>query len=236
MAPRGSRPAPSFKPTRRRVRSIVRRLERAYGPRPWKPSGDPLGGLVRTILSQHTNDANSHAAYEGLRARFPTWPAVLKARTRDVERAIRCGGLARQKAGRIRMILAQIKGDRGRLDLGFLADWPADRAVEYLCGFNGVGPKTAACVMMFNLGRPMLPVDTHVHRVSARLGLISAQVDADQAHKDLQALCPDELVWPFHVLLIEHGRQTCRSRNPLCGNCPLAEVCPHSLAAAKQKC
>ena len=221
------------KPSRGRIRMIVRRLERAYGPRPWQPRGDPLGGLVRTILSQHTNDTNSHAAYDELRRRFPTWQGVLKARARDIERAIRCGGLAGQKAGRIHAILAAIQAERGRLDLDFLADWPADEAVAYLCRFNGVGPKTAACVLMFNLGRPVLPVDTHIHRVSRRLGLIGPEATADQAHESLQSVCPDELVWPFHVLLIEHGRQTCRSRQPRCDACCLADPCPAAAGAAE---
>ncbi len=228
-SPASSRSRPSSRspqPTGRRIRAVVRRLERAYGPRPWQPRGDPLGGLIRTILSQHTNDVNSHAAYAELRRRFPTWPAVLAATPRQIEQAIRRGGLAHQKTARIRSILATIQDDHGRLTLDFLADWPADRAVQYLCRFNGVGPKTAACVMLFNLGKPVLPVDTHVHRVSRRLGLIGPEATAGRAHEVLQALCPDELVWPFHVLLIEHGRRTCRSRRPTCGSCPLANLCP----------
>jgi len=226
MPARPSRRAAKSPPGPRRVRAIVNRLERAYGPRPWQPRGDPLGGLVRTILSQSTNDANSHAAYAELRRRLPSWSAVLKATPRQIERAIRRGGLARQKAGRIRDILRTIQSDHGRLDLGFLADLSDARAVEYLCGFAGVGPKTAACVLMFNLGRPVLPVDTHVHRVSGRLGLIKAGTTANKAHEVLQAICPDALVWPFHVLLIEHGRRTCRSRGPLCQTCCLDDICP----------
>lgn len=230
MSPRAKRSVRSFKPTRRRVRTIVRRLEKAYGPRPWQPSGDPLGGLIWTILSQHTSDINSHAAYDRLRQAFPTWRAVLDAKACDIERAIRCGGLARRKAGRIQTILAAIRADRGRLSLDFLADWPTDQAIDYLSQFNGVGAKTAACVMMFDLGKPVLPVDTHVHRLSKRLGLIAADTDADGAHRELQALCPDELVWPFHVLLIHHGRRTCRARNPLCANCSLGDICPAAVA------
>lgn len=226
MPARSARRPDRFRPSPRRVRTIVNRLERTYGARPWQPRGDPLGGLIQTILSQSTNDANSHAAYAELRRRFPSWLAALKATSRQIEQAIRRGGLARQKAGRIREILRAIHSEHGRLDLDFLANLSDTQAVEYLCGFKGVGPKTAACVLMFNLGRPVLPVDTHVHRLSGRLGLIGPGTTADQAHEALQALCPDALVWPFHVLLIEHGRRTCRSRAPLCETCCLAAICP----------
>ncbi len=236
MPRRPARSAGTFRPSRQRVRALVRRLERVYGPRPWRPRGDPLGGLIGTILSQHTSDANSHAAYAELRRQFPTWQDALAARPTAIERAIRCGGLARQKARRIRAILVEIKSRHGHLDLDFLADWPVERAVEYLCGFNGVGPKTAACVMMFNLGRPVLPVDTHVHRVSGRLGLIEPDTTAEQAHQVLQSLCPDELVWPFHVLLIEHGRGTCRARQPQCEGCCLRAVCPTGRAGVPKRC
>ncbi len=234
MAGRGSKqggdasdgPERDVRPSRRLIRTITKRLEKAYGPRDWEPDGDPLGGLIETILSQNTNDANSSAAYEELRRRLPTWEQVRDARTDKIERAIRRGGLAKQKAGRIKKILQHITERHGKLSLDWLDDMPPDEAVETLCGLKGIGRKTAACVMMFNLGKPVLPVDTHVHRVSLRLGLMAEGTSADQAHDDLQAICPDELVWPFHVLLITHGRQRCRSQRPACKGCPLLDICP----------
>ncbi len=209
-----------------RIRQIVRLLERVYGPRPWRCWGRPLDGLIGTVLSQHTSDTNSDAAYESLRRAFPTWRACMEARPERVERAIRRGGLARQKTRSIQAILRSIQADRGTLSLDFLARWPLRRAREYLLALPGVGPKTAACVLMFNLGRPALPVDTHVHRLARRLGLIPDNASAVEAHEILGAACPRRLVYPFHVLLIEHGREVCRARNPRCDECILAGICP----------
>jgi endonuclease-3 len=208
------------------VPAILARLERAYGSRPWKPGGDPLGGLIGTILSQHTSDTNSDAAYAELRRRFRSWKAVMEAPARQIEQAVRRGGLARQKAKYIRDLLRTLHAERGRLSLSFLADWPADQAIEYLCRFNGVGRKTAACVLLFNLGKPVLPVDTHIHRVSKRLGLIPPNTSAEEAHDRLSLLCPSETIYAFHVLMITHGRRTCRAQNPLCKSCCLKERCP----------
>lgn len=212
-----------------RIRQIVRRLEKAYGPQPWRRWVKPLDGLIATVLSQHTSDANSDAAYESLRRAFPTWHACMISPPDGVERAIRSGGLARQKTRSIQAILRHLQADRGRLSLDFLASWPMERARAYLLALPGVGPKTAACVLMFNLGMPALPVDTHVHRLARRLGLIPDNCSAGKAHERLEAACPKKLVYPFHVLLIQHGRQVCRARNPLCGKCPLADSCPSAV-------
>lgn len=208
------------------VRRIVRRLEDVYGPRPPRRWGKPLDGLIETVLSQHTSDTNSGAAFRSLRRAFPTWQACLDAPAVDVERAIRRGGLARLKARSIQAILRRVKADRGRLSLDFLARRPMNEAREYLRSLPGVGPKTAACVLLFNLGKPALPVDTHVHRLALRLGLIPDGMTAEQAHERLGAACPPRLVYSFHVLLIRHGREICRARNPRCGECALAEICP----------
>lgn len=205
---------------------VVQRLEAVYGPRPWRRWGKALDGLIGTVLSQHTSDVNSAAAYRSLRRAFRTWTAVMNAPTRDVERAIRSGGLARQKTRCIQAILRAIKADRGRLSLDFLADWPLNRASEYLLALPGVGPKTAACVLLFNLGKPALPVDTHVHRLARRLELIPSETTAEQAHGLLGAACPPKLVYPLHILLIRHGREICRARKPRCDECPLADCCP----------
>lgn len=208
-----------------RLRRVVVRLEGAYGGRQWRRSGGGLDGLVATILSQNTSGANSGEAFRRLKRRFPSWRACMDSPVGQVEAAIRCGGLARRKAGRIQKILRRIVAERGRLSLEFLGRWEVDRARQWLTGLEGVGAKTAACVLMFNFGRPVLPVDTHVHRVSRRLGLIGAEVGAGRAHEILGAACPDELVYAFHVLLIEHGRAVCRARGPLCGQCVLKRGC-----------
>lgn len=212
-------------PTARRVRGIVRQLGQAYGPRQWRRGLNGLDGLIATILSQNTSGANSSRAFARLKRAFPTWQACVSAPVAQVEAAIRCGGLARRKARRIQAVLRHIEQERGRLGLAFLGRWPVERAREWLMRLDGVGPKTAACVLLFNFGRPALPVDTHVHRVSRRLGLIDERVTAEAAHAILQAACPDECVYAFHVLLIAHGRQTCRARSPLCTSCVLARQC-----------
>jgi endonuclease-3 len=208
-----------------RISHIVRRLQAAYGPRPWRQHGRPLDGLIGTILSQHTSDTNSDAAYESLRRAFRTWRECMQARPADVERAIRSGGLARQKTRSIQAILRFLQADRGRLSLEFLRRWPLRRAREYLLALPGVGPKTAACVLLFNLHRPALPVDTHVHRLARRLGLIPDDTSAEDAHELLEIACPRQLVYSFHVLLIRHGRQVCHARRPRCDACVLANLC-----------
>jgi endonuclease-3 len=209
-----------------RIAQIVRRLQRAYGPHPWRRHGKPLDGLIGTVLSQHTSDTNSDAAFEKLRRAFPTWRACMNARPAEVECAIRCGGLSRQKTRSIQAILRFLQADRGRLSLDFLRRWPMRRAREYLLALPGVGPKTAACVLLFNLHKPALPVDTHVHRLARRLGLIPDDTSAEDAHDLLESACPKKLVYPFHVLLIQHGRQVCHARRPRCGECVLADICP----------
>lgn len=214
-----------------RITRIVHLLEVLHGPRPWRRWGKPLDGLVATVLSQHTSDVNSDAAYRSLRRRFPTWRACMVAPPSELEQAIRCGGLARQKTRSIQAILRAIKTDRGSLSLDFLARWPLDRAREYLLSLPGVGPKTAACVLLFNLGKPALPVDTHVHRLARRLGLVPDDCSAEQAHGLLEPMCPQRLVYSFHVLLIQHGRRICRARAPQCDECPLASLCPAAFAS-----
>jgi endonuclease-3 len=211
---------------RQRIRTIVRRLERVYGPRPWRRHRGGIDGLIQTILSQNTSDGNSGAAFLSLRKRFPQWEQVLTARVSSIETAIRCGGLSRMKAPRIKKALSGIRESRGTLSLDFLDDMPLSEAKAYLESIEGVGPKTAACVLMFCYNRPALPVDTHVHRVARRLGLIPEKCATGPAHEMLEQMCPPELVYPFHVLMIEHGRKTCRARRPRCDECALADLCP----------
>jgi endonuclease-3 len=210
----------------RRIRTAADRLTKAYGPRTWRPGRSGLDCLVQTILSQNTSDANSSRAFESLRQRFPTWRQCLDAPVKQVEAAIRAGGLAGIKSRRIQRILRQILREHGALSLEFIRHTPLEQARHYLQRLDGVGPKTAACVLMFGYNRPALPVDTHVHRVARRLGLIADHTTAEAAHALLEKACPPRLIYPFHVLMVEHGRRTCRARAPVCSACCLADLCP----------
>jgi endonuclease-3 len=192
----------------------------------------PLDELIATILSQNTSDRNSDAAFAELRRRFPDWDAVRRAPVAAIVRAIHSAGLARRKAPRLKAILRQIHRQRGELSLDFLRTLPAAEGLRYLRRFVGVGPKTAACVLLFACGKPVLPVDTHVHRVSRRLGLIGPRTTAEQAHEALARLVPPDRVLEFHIQLIRHGRRTCTARDPRCTDCVLLDGCPAGQALA----
>ena len=204
-------------------------LTEAYGPRVWRAENhldDILGALVATVLSQNTSDLNSGRAYASLKLAFPGgWDDVRTASVTDVADAIRAGGLANIKAPRIQAILSDVYERSGRTDLDHIRAWDDVTIRDYLRSFHGVGAKTAACVLMFNLGRPVLPVDTHVHRVSQRLGLIGPTATADQAHDLLPTLLDDDQIYSYHVHFIEHGRRTCHARNPACDACPVRNEC-----------
>jgi endonuclease III len=211
---------------RRRVRAIARRLERYFGPLEPPRATDPLEELVWTVLSQHTSDANAERAFHALRASYPTWGQVVGARTATLADVIRSGGLANTKAPRIQAILREILEREGRYDLSVLRTLDDHGARQYLTSLPGVGPKTAAVVMAFSLGRDTIPVDTHVHRVSRRLGLIPARASAEKAHDLLDGLVPEDLKTPMHVGLIRLGREVCKAGRPRCQECPLADLCP----------
>jgi endonuclease-3 len=185
-----------------------------------------MSELVLTILSQNTSDANSGRAFMRLRSRFGRWEELVAAEPDEIVLAIQAGGLARTKAPRIKAILEEVWGRLGSFDLMFLKERPLDEAKAWLRSLPGVGPKTAACVLMFALGRPALPVDTHVHRVAQRLGLVPAQAGAAEAHDILEAILEPEEIYPFHISLIKHGRRICRAQRPLCERCPLLDGCP----------
>ncbi len=211
-----------------KVGRVYEKLVQMYGVPKWEPDGDPLGGLVATILSQHTSDTNSARAYAQLVERLPTWEQVRDAPEDVVAEAIRPGGLAGQKAGRIQRILRELTEQLGgRLSLDALREMPLEEAMAYLRSFSGVGPKTAACVLLFSLGRPAFPVDTHVWRVTRRLGLIGSTVSADAAHDTLIRLIPAEWRHTMHVDLIRHGRHLCHARRPICSRCSLRPECPY---------
>ena len=201
-------------------------LEAEQGPVKWEPRFDAVSELVFTILSQHNSDVNAFRAYDSLRDAFGSWEDVADADPEDIARVIWNGGLSRIKAPRIKAVLQDIRERCGSLDLDFLAAMPLEEAKQWLRELDGVGPKTAAIVLSFALGMPAMPVDTHIHRVSRRLGLIGPKVTADQAHDILESSVPPERVFALHVHIIAHGRQVCRARRPLCDKCVLSERCP----------
>jgi endonuclease-3 len=208
------------------VLQINERLTVFYGEPEPRPDQDPLSELIQTVLSQNTADVNSDRAYASLMERFGSdWEAVRTAPTSEIADAIRIGGLAEIKAARIKAILEEIESRLGELDLTFLRSIPLDEGRAFLRSLGGVGPKTAACVLLFSCGKPALPVDTHVHRVSQRLGLVSPKATAEQAHALLEAMIPPEEVYRFHMNLIRHGRQICKAQRPRCYECPVADLC-----------
>ena len=209
----------------RQAREIHKALLRAYGEPTWREALSPLEELVSTILSQNTNDANRDRAYVGLRARFHTWEAVRDAPQAEVIEAIRPAGLANQKGPRIQQVLRAITEQRGSLDLAFLKDMDVETARAWLMQFNGVGPKTAAIVLCFSLNMPAFPVDTHIYRVSGRLGLRPPQLKVEQAHPYLEGLFPPETYYAAHLNLIRLGREVCAARKPKCWICPVRELC-----------
>ena len=186
----------------------------------------PLDSLMLTVLSQNTTDANSGRAFERLKARFPTWQDVLKARPQQIADTIRSGGLAEIKSGRMKQILGRIEQDQGRLDLSLLRRMSVAEVREYLLSLPGVGRKTAAVVMLFSLGMPTFPVDTHVLRVSRRLGLIPPRTTMDQAHDLFDQMLKTEQMLDLHLGLIRHGRTVCIARRPRCPICVLLDLCP----------
>jgi endonuclease-3 len=207
---------------------VLRLLRREYGPREWQPGQDPLSSLIATVLSQNTSDVNSHRAFAALVNRFGSWESVATADVNELARTIRAGGLAEIKARRIKLILHEIRTERGSLDLCFLNELGLAEAKAWLRTLPGVGPKTAGCVLLFSLGRPAMPVDTHVYRVARRLGLIDARASVEKAHEILESLVPPENVYEFHILMVEHGRHTCKAQRPRCTVCVLRRLCPNA--------
>jgi len=205
-------------------------LARQHGARPWHQHHDPLSELIAVILSQNTSDTNSNRAFNSLTGTFSDWKEVAAANVEDIEQSIRSGGLSQVKAARIKEILQTILKERGSLDLSFLDNLPLNEAKAWLQKLPGVGPKTMGCVLLFSLGKPVFPVDTHVFRVSKRLGLITNGVSVEQAHAILGAIIPPEDVYQFHMNMVEHGRYICKSQRPKCSECILRQDCPSGLA------
>jgi endonuclease-3 len=209
---------------------VHHRLLEFYGQPTWRNPLPPVDELISTILSQNTNDRNRDRAFESLRQRFPTWEAVREADPAEVVDAIRPAGLANQKGPRIQQVLDAITAERGSLDLHFLNDLPLEEARLWLMKFKGVGPKTAAIVLLFSLGRPAFPVDTHIYRVTGRIGLRPEKMTVEEAHLHLEKTFPPETYYAAHLNIIRLGREICGARKPACILCPLQEVCNYAKA------
>lgn len=210
-----------------RALKVHQRLLEFYGEPTWRQPLPPLDELVSTILSQNTTDTNRDTAFEALTERFEDWESVRDAPAEAVIDAIRPAGLANQKGPRIQRILREISAERDSLDLSFLKDWEPGEVREWLQDFKGVGPKTAAIVMQFSLDMPAFPVDTHVYRVTGRIGLRPDDMSADQAHQYLEDQLPPETYYPAHLNIIRLGREICKARKPECSACPLTDLCDY---------
>jgi endonuclease-3 len=219
---------PDFERRKAKYAPVTRALEQLYGRPHWNtPSHTALDELVDCILSQSTNDANRDRAFAGLKAAFADWSAVMTAPTQAVIDAIKPAGLANQKAPRIQVVLQTIYQQRGELNIDFLRELPLDEARNWLTSLDGVGPKTAAIVLCFAFGLPAFPVDTHIHRVGQRIGLIPRTMNAEKAHPYMEAMIPENEHYPFHLQLIFHGRQICTARRAMCERCPLTAWCDY---------
>ena len=210
---------------KQRALQIHETLLKVFGEPIWRNPLPAIDELVSTILSQNTNDVNRDRAFEALRAKFPTWEAVRDAKEKDVVEAIKPAGLANQKGPRIQQVLKAITEERGELNLQFLADMPIEDARNWLTKFNGVGPKTAAIVLCFSLNRPAFPVDTHVYRVTGRIGLRPEKMTVEQAHPLLESIFPPETYYAAHLNIIRLGREVCNARKPMCPQCPVKHLC-----------
>lgn len=222
-------------PLAKRAIQVHERLLEFYGEPIWRNPLPAIDELVSTILSQNTNDVNRDRAFNALRAQFPTWETVRDAKTKDVIDAIRPAGLANQKGPRIQEVLKAITKERGNLDLSFLAQMSVDDARNWLTKFNGVGPKTAAIVLCFSLGMPAFPVDTHVYRVTGRIGLHPEKMTVEQAHPHLENLFPPETYYAAHLNIIRLGREICTARKAFCEKCPILRLCDFGKTAVDSK-
>lgn len=208
-----------------RALDVHNRLMDKFGEPIWRNPLPAIDELVSTILSQNTNDVNRDRGFDTLRAKFPTWEEVRDAPENEVIEAVRIAGLANQKGPRIQKVLRQISDERGELDIEFLKEMPLDEAHGWLTRFKGVGPKTAAIVLLFSLGMPSFPVDTHIYRVTGRIGLRPVKMTVEQAHPYLEEIFPPETYYAGHLNIIRLGREICKARKPACTACPLVEIC-----------
>ena len=207
--------------------NIHQTLVEEFGHPDWRPHLSPVGELISTILSQNTNDTNRDAAYDSLREQFPSWEQVRDAPAEQIMNAIRTAGLANQKGPAIQNALRKISEERGAIELDFLSTFTNQEASDWLVKLKGVGPKTAAIVLLFSLNMPAFPVDTHVYRVTGRLGIRPEKMNANQAHLYLAEQFQPDTYYPVHLNFIRLGREICKARNPLCRSCPLNRMCDY---------
>lgn len=210
---------------RKQYVQIAEALQDLYGYPTWRPHLSPVDELVSTILSQSTTDTNRDVAFDALKARFERWEEVRDAPPADIVETIRSAGLANQKGPRIQNALRYLTDYAGEITLDFLSHMTVDEAKQWLTRIEGIGPKTAAIILLFAFNIPAFPVDTHVHRVTKRLGLIDPKTTAERAHNELEAIIPPEEYYPAHLNIIRHGRQICQARQPRCEECPLTSYC-----------
>lgn len=215
--------------------AINHQLTAYYGPLPPRARRDPLSTLILTVLTQHTSDVNAERAFENLVRAFPNWEAVRDAGEEEIAEAIKQAGLSNVKAPRIKEMLQRISDLTGEVSLDFLHNLGGDEARAWLRSLKGVGPKTAACVLIFSLGKPAMPVDTHVFRVTRRVGLVKPSLTAEQAQELLESVLPPEEQHSFHVNLITHGRRICKAQRPLCPECPILHLCDNPANAGVHK-
>ncbi len=212
-------------PLTQKMMIVHQKLMAKYGCPTWRQHLLPVDELVSTILSQSTSDGNRDKGFYALKDRDPDWEAVMNAPEADIINTIRSAGLANQKGPRIKQALQFVHDEQGELSLDFLNEMTLDEARAWLVQIKGVGPKTAAIILLFGFNRPAFPVDTHVHRITRRLGLIGPKVSADKAHPILEKMGDPYTYYPLHLNIIRHGRETCRARRPLCDQCPLTDEC-----------
>ena len=213
---------------------VHKRLLEKFGEPIWRNPLPAIDELVSTILSQNTNDVNRDRGFDKLRETFPTWEEVRDAPENEVIEAVRVAGLANQKGPRIQKVLRQISDERGELDIEFLKELPIEEAHAWLTKFKGVGPKTAAIVLLFSLGMPSFPVDTHIYRLTGRIGLRPEKISVEQAHPFLERVFPPETYYAGHLNIIRLGREICKARKPLCEECPLLDICNYGQANQAQ--
>jgi endonuclease-3 len=218
---------------RRVLHKVAEVLTKVYGVPGQGPVDDPLEVLIRTVLSQNTNDRNRDLAYEGLKRKFPRWEDLLVADLKEIAEAIKVGGLARQKSARIKEILRWVQDRWGGMTISRLCEMGVEEARGILLGLKGVGLKTANCVLAFGCGRAVFPVDTHILRITKRLGLVPAQATAEKAHGLLAELVPEGMAIPLHLNLIRYGREICKAPRPRCSRCLFPELC---ILPLEQRC
>jgi endonuclease-3 len=218
---------PDFERRQAKYKPVAEALGNLYGVPQWRKNTPPMDELVSCILSQNTNDANRDRGFDALKARYPRWEMVVETPVDELIDTIRPAGLANQKGPRIQQVLRIIHAEQGDYNIDFLNDLSIDDAKAWLTSLPGVGPKTAAIVLCFAFGRPAFPVDTHVHRVSTRIGFLPAGINADKAHPVMEAIVPPEDYYAFHINLIQHGRSVCHARGPRCERCPLTDCCDY---------